>query len=104
VHSLVLRVGDRHQLYLGGLGSAGYGWETVTTGEEGIVQLALESLPPPALSPSGGLPPRSFSVEQVLIVEAQAPGNTEVRVRLRRPWEQDTPALREVHLEISVLP
>jgi predicted secreted protein len=101
--SIVLRPGDQHRLYLGGLGSAGYAWETEITGQAGIVQLALEPLALPSLPSPGGPPPATFSVEFILVITAQAPGAVEVRACLRRPWEKDKPPLRELRLEISVL-
>jgi predicted secreted protein len=102
--SIVLQTGDQHRLYLGGLGSAGYSWETDIIGQAGIVQLLLEPLSLPPSPPPGAPSPATFSVEFMLVITAQAPGTTEVRARLRRPWEKNRPPMRELRLDISVLP
>lgn len=101
-HEINLRVGDTHKSQIGGLGSAGYGWDYAVEGDPDIVTVSIESLPPPLPPPPGGTPPDTYSAEQLVVITAEAPGEATVRLLLRRPWEHDKPALREIRFEISI--
>ena len=102
VHKINLRPGDTHQFRLGGLGSAGYNWEYALEGDEGVVTVSTKSIPPPPKPRPGGPAPDSYSVEQLLTITALKPGVAKVSVSLRRSWERDKPALREIRTEIVV--
>ncbi len=82
-YEISLRPGEKYQLKIGGLGSAGYRWEQDIEGEVGIVAVSMESLPPPIRPLPGGAAPDSYSIEQLLIITALAPGIVKVHLSLR---------------------
>jgi predicted secreted protein len=104
VRSVSLAVGERHELTLRGLGSAGYSWNLEVDGPEGVV--AIERRPsgsPPPLGP-GGRTPDTYSLPEVYEIEGLAPGRVQIRLTLRRSWETDVPPAEEDELEVVVTP
>jgi predicted secreted protein len=105
VRSVSLAVGERHELTLRGLGSAGYSWVVEVQGPEGVVAIERRpSGPPPAIGDAGrgGPPPDSYSLPEVYEIEGLAPGRVSVRLALRRSWETDVPPAEEDELEVVV--
>lgn len=84
------------------MGTAGYVWEYEVDGPQKIVDLTKEIIGDVPKLPHGGPPPDSFERQTVFIIATLNPGITHVRILLRRPWERDSPPLRELCLEISV--
>ena len=94
---LELRVGERHELTLPGLGTAGYRWTHTIEGDAGI--LTAEWTRVPAV---GGQPIGASSAERLLLTGA-ASGRVTLRLEQRRPWETG-PARDERSLDVVVLP
>ena len=100
---ITLRIGEAHRVVLGGLGSAGYAWESKVEGPPGVIY--VRALPP---APSSGPQPQppvtqTFSVEHTFIIEALAPGKAEAQFILRRPWEKNVPPLRVISVRVTVV-
>ena len=101
MRELTLSVGDRHELELRGLGSAGYSWDTSVDGPEGVVEVRRL---PPGRSPNaepGGPPPDNISLPERLEITAVGAGRVRLRLALRREWETEQP-LEQDELEITV--
>ena len=90
-----LRAGERREIELRGLGSAGYAWEPSVSGPEGIVEVRRVPSGPMARPPAGGEAPPSGSLPERFEVAALAPGRVAVRFVLRREWEPEEPPLEE---------
>jgi hypothetical protein len=80
---ITLAVGETRRVSLPSRGSAGFSWDLRVTGES--VSIARTSGPPPPLPPPGGLPPSSYSLDEVLILTGTHPGETVIEGALRRP-------------------
>jgi predicted secreted protein len=105
VRSVSLAVGERHELTLRGLGSAGYSWNVEVEGPEGVVAIERRpSGPPPSVGEPGGPPPDSYSLPEIYEIEGLAPGRVGIRLTLRRSWETDVPPAEEDELEVVVTP
>jgi predicted secreted protein len=105
VRSVSLAVGERHELTLRGLGSAGYSWVVEVQGPEGVVAIERRrSGPPPPVGDAGGggPPPDSYSLPEVYEIEALAPGRVLIKLELRRSWEDDVPPAEQDELEVVV--
>lgn len=100
-HKINLRVGETHELELGGLGSAGYVWEHQIDGLADVASVSKKPVAPPPPPPIGTIP-KTTSVSEIFIIKALRSGETKIRFRLRRPWERDGPPLKDLILEISV--
>jgi predicted secreted protein len=99
-----LLAGKVHRVTLGGLGGAGYTWDQSVEGEPGVVSVSEEAAKPPAMPAPGGPPPGTSSSAYNYVITAWKPGTARVRFVLHRPWERDKPPLREVVVDVSVLP
>jgi hypothetical protein len=75
------------------------GYEWVVEGGDGVVEVTVDRLPPPP-PPADGLP-SSGSPGSELVLTGVAPGAAEVRLAIRRPWE-DGSALAEHALHVDV--
>jgi len=103
VRSVSLAVGERHELTLRGLGSAGYSWVVEVQGPEGVVAIERRpSSPPPAIGEPSGPPPDSYSLPEVYEIEGLAPGRVMLRLELRRSWEHDVAPAEKDELEVLV--
>lgn len=99
-----LRPEEVHRVSLGGLGGAGYTWTQSVEGEPGVVSVSEEADKPPAMPAPGGPSPGTSSTVYNYVITARKQGTARVRFVLRRPWERDKPPLREVVVDVSVLP
>jgi predicted secreted protein len=97
-----LRVGETYRLELGGLSSAGYAWEYIIDGPQGIAEVSTEMIGAIPQLPPGGPSPDSFERQKIFNINALESGTTQVRIFLRRSWERDKPPLRELCLKILV--
>jgi predicted secreted protein len=104
VRSVSLAVGERHELTLRGLGSAGYSWDLEVEGPEGVVAIERRPSGPPSPAEPGGPPPDSYSLPEVYEIEGLAPGRVRIKLELRRSWETDVPPAEEEELEVVVTP
>jgi predicted secreted protein len=97
-HEVVnLRVGERHPVRLGGLGTAGYRWEPRAEGDEGVATVTDAGVAQPANRRIG------TSADELFSIEAVGPGVTRVRFTQRRPFEpDDVPAANEHVIEVRV--
>lgn len=104
VSKVTLRLGSAHRLTLGGLGGAGYKWDTSIEGEPGVVSVSVQSPEEREMPPPGSPPPNNISRDYTYVITALKPGTARVRFFLHRPWERDKPPLREVIVDVSVSP
>jgi predicted secreted protein len=92
-----LRVGEQHPIRLAGLGTAGYRWEPLVEGDEGVAEVSDAGVARPANARIG------TSADELFTIRAVRPGVTRVRFVQRRPWEsEDEPAANEHVVEIRV--
>ena len=98
-----LNVGDVHELELRGLGGAGYSWQTAVIGPDGVLELERTSSGASPSAPPGGPPPSSGSLPEVLRLHAVGAGRVQLRLELRRSWEDDVPPLEQEELEVVVV-
>lgn len=101
VYKIHLQRGETHRCELGGLGAAGYIWDYKIEGPLDVATISREQPAPPPPPPVGAAP-RTFSVNEMFVIKALKPGETQIRFCLRRPFERDEPPLRELLLEMSV--
>ncbi len=99
-----LKVGEIYTLRLPGLGSAGYLWEYRITGSEQVVRMTAEGARQVPKAGGDEQMPRSYSADILFHFYALEQGQVRIDLLLRRPWEKDTPPLREHTLEVSVSP
>ena len=60
-------------------------------------------LPPPPANPPHPALLQTSSVEHTFVIEALAPGRSEVRFMLRRPWEKNVPPVRTLSVRVTVI-
>lgn len=95
---LVLTVGQRYEIALPGLGTAGYRWSHQPAEVGPVAELSWQH-GFPAGRP--GSRPVGVSAPERVTITGLAPGRTTVRLVLSRPWESAEP--RAVHVvEIEV--
>ena len=97
-----LRRGETQRVNLGGLGGAGYIWELSVEGPPSIVEVSTEQLDISSLPPPGGYPPSSSSTDTILVIKALNAGKVQIKLFLRRPWEQNKPSLKQLSLQLDV--
>jgi predicted secreted protein len=97
---LSLGVGDRHELKLPGLGTAGYRWGHAVDGDADAVQLEWQR--GVSADEARGLP-MGASVPERLAITATAPGHVTVRLTQQRPWETGPPRAEHT-IEIDIPP
>jgi predicted secreted protein len=95
---LVLGVGEERTIELPGLGTAGYAWHHELGGDTGAVEASWKR----GLRVTSKPRPVGQSAPEVLTVHALRPGHVKIRVAQRRPWERDTPPLRQHEFDIEV--
>ncbi len=101
MRSVSLAVGERHELRLRGLGSAGYTWAIEIDGPEGVIEVRRRPPPPAPGATPGGPPPPAGSLPELIQLQARTPGRVTIRLALRRSWE-DTEPLERDEVEITV--
>ena len=97
---LSLGVGDRRELKLPGLGTAGYRWGHAVDGDADAVQLEWQR--GVSAEEARGLPMGASAPER-LAITATAPGHVTVRLTQQRPWES-VPPRAEHTIEIDIPP
>ncbi|GAA3633820.1 protease inhibitor I42 family protein [Microlunatus ginsengisoli] len=98
--ALRLSVGERHEVAMPGLGTAGYRWDEELTGDAGAV--AVEWQRGMSAEEARGRPVGSSAPERIALT-ATAPGHVTVRLSQRRPWESGPPRAEHT-IEIDVTP
>jgi predicted secreted protein len=91
-HETTLISGQHLRIRLKGLSSAGYVWTyTLEPGGEAVVRIKItqETLPTP-------VPFRSFSLDQIAVIEAVGVGKSTIRFVLRRPWQKQARSNHEI--------
>lgn len=97
---LALNVGDRHELSLPGLGTAGYRWGDALDGDVDAVQLEWQR----GISAEEARGrPMGASAPERLAITATSPGHVTVRLTQQRPWES-VPPRAEHTIEIDIAP
>ena len=97
---VALSVGDRHEIVLPGLGTAGYRWDSELDGDADAVP--LEWRRGMSAEEARGRPIGASAPER-LAITATAPGHVTVRLRQPRPWES-VPPRAEHTIEIDIAP
>jgi len=97
-----LKVGEGHDFSLEGLGSAGYSWTFQLEGPGDVANISMTAAQGPTKPKPGGLPPESYSINELVRVQAKKIGHVTAHFALRRSWEKDIPPLKEYDLEILV--
>ncbi len=85
---LALRVGERRDLELPGLGTAGYRWDETLAGDVDAVQLQWQR--GMSVEEARGRPTGASAPERLSII-AVGPGQVTVRLTQQRPWENGPP-------------
>jgi predicted secreted protein len=98
-----LKVNEQRTFTLKGLGSAGYSWTWALEGDEEAIEFSIGPSSTPPATPTDGLPPNSYDVDEAVTVRARAPGQVTIHFAQRREWEKDVPPLREFDLGITVI-
>jgi predicted secreted protein len=92
-----LRVGDRHEMRLPGLGTAGYRWRPEPEGETNVAEVSAAGTEGPVGGATGA------SADELFTIHARRPGSMRLRFAQRRPWEpEDRPAANERIVELRV--
>lgn len=94
---LELRVGERHELTLPGLGTAGYRWTHTIEGDAGVLTAEWTRAPARPGQPIGA------SAQERLLLTATASGLVRLRLEQSRAWESGRPR-DERSLDVVVLP
>lgn len=94
---LELRVGQREELTLPGLGTAGYRWTHSIEGDAGVLDVQWTRAPAEPGRAVGA------SVPERLLLTAAASGRVTLRLAQRRAWEAGPPH-DERTLDVVVLP
>jgi predicted secreted protein len=93
--SVTLRVGEERQVRLPSLGSAGFLWFAEADGSS--VELARTRGTDASLAPGA-------STDEIIIINAVAPGTATIRLTQRRPWEGGDAAHDQARIGVTVLP
>jgi hypothetical protein len=102
VREIELKVGEVHELELPGHGSAGYSWQTTIIGPDGVLEIRRAPSGPVPTAAPGGPPPPAGSLPEILDLVGLSEGRVQLRLTLRRSWEQDTPPLEEDEVAVIV--
>ena|SRR5689334_14142629 len=96
--TLKLRPGERAEVRLPGLGTAGYRWTARVEGDPDVVDVSVVTAPAEEVA---GQPP-GVSVDEVATLEALRPGQATVYLELRRSWENKPRSQDERVIEVVV--
>jgi predicted secreted protein len=95
-----LRVGEKYELRLKGLGAAGYKWEYSIEEIGKVVNVSIEFVGDKKRTT--GILPAGYSLDALVSIQALEPGRAKVRMANFRSWEKDKPPLKEHVLEVNV--
>jgi predicted secreted protein len=96
---LHLGVGDRHELVLPGLGTAGYRWDEDLSGDADAVAVEWQR----GMSPEEARGrPIGASAPERLAITAAGPGHVTVHLAQHRPWEKGPPRAEHT-IEIDIV-
>ncbi len=98
--SIVLAVGETTRVALPGRGSAGFSWSIEKQGDADAIAIERQAGERPELPPAGGLPPPSFSLDEVLVITALRAGVVTLDAALRRHTEAPIET-RRIRIEIT---
>jgi len=98
--SIVLAVGETTRVALPGRGSAGFSWSVDRRGDTDAITIERTAGKRPELPPAGGLPPPSFSLDEVLVITALHAGVVTLDAALRRPTEPPIET-RRIRIEVT---
>ncbi|MEA4943527.1 MAG: protease inhibitor I42 family protein [Propionicimonas sp.] len=97
--SFTLRVGEKRELALPGLGTAGFLWSASLDGDAAAVELAWER----GFGTDDSPRPVGASAPERLRITAAAPGRARIHLAQQRPWEQGRPLAAHT-VDVEVLP
>ena len=97
---IVLAVGETTRLALPGRGSAGFGWSIESQGDRDAIAIERTTGKSPELPAAGGLPPPSYSLDEILVITALREGSVTLDADLRRHTE---PLLDARRIRIKVV-
>lgn len=87
---LTIKAGAEVRITLPGRGSSGRMWSCTVEGDSNAVAVTRESGRGPDLSPPGGAPPSSYSVDEIIVVRGVHAGTATMRLSLARPGSAPT--------------
>jgi predicted secreted protein len=102
VRKLELKKGQKHEILLKGLGSAGYSWKYTVKDSE-TIEISLSTVDIQSKPPEGAPPPQIYSKDQMLTITAKKAGVEDVYLVQSRSWEPQKPPLNELLIEITVV-
>ncbi len=101
---LTVETGAEVRVTLPGHGSSGRVWSYSVEGDSGAVAVTRESGRAPDLPPPGGLPPPSYTLDEIVIVRGVHAGTATLHLTLARPGERGTAPAEQRRITIRVLP
>ena len=101
VRKIELKEGQKHEILLKGLGSAGYSWKYNIKDSE-TIEISLSTVDIESKPSEGAPPPPAYSKDQTLSITAKKVGKAEIHLVQSRSWEPKKPPLKELLVEITV--
>jgi chagasin family peptidase inhibitor I42 len=101
---LTVKTGAEVRITLPGHGSSGRVWSYSVEGDSGAIAVTRESGRGPDLPPPGGLPPPSYSLDEIVIVRGVHAGTAILRLTLARPNGRGTAPAEQRRITVRVLP
>lgn len=97
---MTLKVREVQTLKLPSLGTAGYVWNYAVAGDTTAIAVTMSREKPPQVSES----PIAIgsSLDEVVTLVGQEPGQATLHLVQQRPWETNQPPLKEYRIEVTV--
>jgi hypothetical protein len=97
---ILLASGSSTEVVLPGHASSGRLWHFEVEGDKGAISISLRIGPAPKLPPSGGMPPPSYSLDEILVITGIHPGRAELVLTLMRPDEIAPAEVRRIAVRV----
>ncbi len=101
---LTVKADGEARITLPGHGASGRVWSYAVEGDSGAIAVTRESGRAPDLPPPGGLPPPSYSLDEIVIVRGVHAGTATLRLTLARPGERGAAPAEQRRITVRVLP
>ena len=95
-----MSVGDRREVELPGLGTAGYVWDSDITGNADVIDVHWTRGDPPGSAAR----PAGQSAPDVVTIHAVGPGHVELQLYQHRSWEPPSAAVGRHTVAVQVGP
>lgn len=97
---ILLTSGSSTEVVLPGHASSGRLWHFEVDGDKSALSITLRRRPALELPPSGGLPPPSYSLDEILVITGIHPGTAELVLTLMRPDEVAPAEVRRIVVRV----